>query len=104
MMQRLSRVLAPIAFRALERRAQPALSTFFGCHPVPNLPGRIVTHVLLMAARELRHPVPLLVLMKTCDALLQSPHRAAGVLCLSGQSPSQREHSHRQHHEDHLPN
>jgi hypothetical protein len=53
-------------------------------HPGTNLPGRIVTHVLLMAARELGHPVPLVVLMETSDALFQSPHRAAGVLCPSG--------------------
>lgn len=40
-----------------------------------------MTHVLVVAALQLSHPVPLLVLMETGDALLHhSPNRRAGLL------------------------
>jgi hypothetical protein len=55
---------------AIEYGGQVALPTVFGRHPAPNLPGRIMAHVLLVAARELRYPVALLVLMETSNRLL----------------------------------
>src|SRR3954454_15395283 len=51
--------------------AEPAVSTFAGHHPGTLLPGRIVPHVLIVTALELRHPVTLLVLMETDDEPLR---------------------------------
>ncbi|ANI62402.1 hypothetical protein PGR6_48290 [Pseudomonas sp. GR 6-02] len=36
-------------------------------HPGPGLPWRLVPQVLGMAAGQLGHPVPVLVLMETCN-------------------------------------
>jgi hypothetical protein len=59
-----------IALGALEHRLEPASPTLLARHPATNLPGRIMTHVLAMAALQLGHPVPLLVLMEAGYASL----------------------------------
>src|SRR6476659_6635324 len=47
--------------------AEPTASPLAGQHPGALLPGRIVPHVLVVTAVELRHPVTPLVLMETDD-------------------------------------
>ena len=51
----------------LERRADARTAALDGNDPWPHLPGRIVSHVLRMAALELGHPVPFVVLSEADD-------------------------------------
>src|SRR6185437_797960 len=72
------RRLAPIAFEALKRRADHALPPRGGGDPWTADPGRIVTHVLVVSAVELGHPVLLLVAMVTGDVALHGRERCFG--------------------------
>lgn len=59
--------LVGVAKEAVEFGTNPAGSAIRSCHPLAELPGRIVTHVLAMAALQLGHPVTLFVKMEAGD-------------------------------------
>jgi len=64
--------LAPIALQATERRAEHALAACGSRDPGAADPGRRVTHVLMVAAFELGHPVLLVVAMVPGDSALHA--------------------------------
>jgi hypothetical protein len=53
---------------ALEIFSEKGCATRLGGHPGSYLPGRIVTHMLRMAALEVRDPMPFLILMEADDS------------------------------------
>ena len=55
---------------ARQRLSHPPGAPFRRRHPLPHLPGRVVPHVLAVAALELGDPVSLLVLMEAGDPAL----------------------------------
>lgn len=55
---------------ALQLATQVALPTLRRCHPRPDLPGRVVAHVLGVPALELGDPVLLLILNVAHDTSL----------------------------------
>ncbi len=55
------------ALYAVDSRAEERASAVFSEHPRSHLPGRIVTHVLSVAAVEVGNPEAALVLVKTDD-------------------------------------
>jgi hypothetical protein len=55
------------ALDAFQRFSQEARTSSFGHHPVSHLPGRIVTHVLGVAALEIGDPMTFVILMKADD-------------------------------------
>lgn len=60
---------ALIALAAPEHAAQYLIAALFRGDPGPTGPGRIVAHVLIVAAGELGYPVLLHILMKSDDRL-----------------------------------
>jgi hypothetical protein len=64
-----------VADHAVQHLAQPRAATLLREHPRPQLPRRIVPHVLVMAAGQFRDPVVLIVLMKACYRLLHGSPR-----------------------------
>lgn len=56
-----------LAPHAVQFHAQPAGSALGGHDPITRHPGRLVSDVLGMAAFQIGHPVPLVVLMVTHD-------------------------------------
>ena len=62
--------LHPIAAHAVELAAEHRRAPFLGRHPRPHRQRRPVTHVLTMAAVEIRNPVAMLVEMETRDRAL----------------------------------
>ena len=59
-----------VAQHAVQHLAEPRAATLLREHPRPQLPRRIMPHVLVVAAGQFRDPVALIVLMKACDRLL----------------------------------
>lgn len=62
--------VASVAFHAVEWHAQPRAAAGKRRHPGAFDPRWLMTHMLMMAARQLRHPVALVVAMKTDDGSL----------------------------------
>src|SRR5688572_29661676 len=60
--------LSTLAPHARNLSPDKTLPTFRRRHPRPVLPGRVVPHVLLMAAGELCHPMAFGVLVKSGNA------------------------------------
>jgi len=56
-----------IAFDAVQGSTDELATTMLGCHPGPDLPGRVVSHVLAMRAFQICNPMPFLVLVKAND-------------------------------------
>jgi hypothetical protein len=65
-----------VASNAVQLDAKAAGATLGRGNPGPELPRRIVTHVLAVAAPQLGHPVRFVILVKSNDRLL---HRAASA-------------------------
>jgi hypothetical protein len=63
------RACARVAQPAFQHLSERAVAPLGRRHPSSNHPGRIVPYMLLMPARKLRHPVTLVILMKTGDGL-----------------------------------
>ena len=59
--------LVPIAFLASEHGTEHAAAALRCNDPRPVRPGRVMTHVLEMAAVELRDPIPFFVLVIVDD-------------------------------------
>ena len=59
-----------VAAPAFQNAAQAALPALLGSNPGPNLPGRVMAHMLGVPALELRDPVLLLVLVVPHDLTL----------------------------------
>jgi hypothetical protein len=57
-----------VAIPAVERRTERGFTPLRGRDPGSVHPRRVVTHVLLMAALELGHPVALLILVVSRDS------------------------------------
>src|SRR5690348_1385768 len=64
--------LAGDAFAALEGLSEMTRATLRARHPLSIDPRRIVAHVLIVAALELRHPVQLVVLVISDDTLVHA--------------------------------
>lgn len=62
-----------VAQDAVQHLAKACATTLFSEYPWAQLPRRIVPDVLVVAARELGDPVPLVVLMKSRDRLFHDP-------------------------------
>ena len=65
----------PIAFDAVQPSTNEAESTIRRGNPRSDLPGRVVTDVLGVAALEVRNPVLLFVLVEANDAALHQSVR-----------------------------
>lgn len=48
-------------------------ASFLGKHPLADLPGRVVPHMLRVAALQHCHPVLFLILPETCNPTLHQP-------------------------------
>jgi hypothetical protein len=59
--------LALIAFLAIQGCAEMPGAPFFGEHPGPRRHRRLMTHMLAMAAVEIRNPVAFVILMVPYD-------------------------------------
>lgn len=71
---RTSLTCAFVAAPAFQDAAQAAVPALLSRDPRPDLPRRVVTHVLRVPALQLRDPVPLLVLIVPHDSTI---HRLA---------------------------
>jgi hypothetical protein len=58
---------------AVQGSTDEASSPIFRRHPRPNLPGRIVPHVLGMAALEFGNPMLLIILVESNDSPFHQP-------------------------------
>lgn len=68
-------------------------ATLLGNDPRPQLPGRIVSHVLLMAALEVSHPVARRILMVADDPPGDGAHIAVGAPSKNSTTPVSNEYS-----------
>ena len=73
-----------IALAAVDRAPKPVLTPVRCCHPEAFDPGGLMSHVLGVAALQVGHPVPLVVLMQGNDQALHPGTSAAEVLDLWG--------------------
>lgn len=60
-----------VAALAVQCEADPRVTSWFGQHPFARAKRRIMTNVLTMATIENCPPMPLVILFKSCDSLLQ---------------------------------
>ena len=63
-----------VTFLAIQFGAEEPGAAFGRGDPFPLLPGRVVAEVARMPAGQVRHPIRLFILMKSCDGYFHNAY------------------------------